>query len=771
MRTKLTISKAIKRAAPRFVLSFSFLMISVLLFAFFSFNNQALANVKPDMPTPGGTVMPDLFTGVMGYRIPIEVPPGRQGVQPGFALIYRSPSRNGWLGVGWDLEVGSIERRTKFGVDYDADDFVLRMSGATIDLINIGNDEYGARIEGGFYRIKKLSSTDGLFYWEVTDKIGMRYLYGQETEYRQHDPSDPTRIFKWCLDQVVDTSGNFMTFTYSKDLGQIYLDRIDYTGNGAIDPTNYVKFHLESRDDAPIMSTANFDVKTAYRLKTIELVANGNPVRAYKLQYDTDPNTPDPDYSVSTGRSVLMSVQQFGKDYALDGDNTVIAGSTLPAIELMHSAEENGLEEQEWTTTAPYWGASNLTYVGDFDGDGNDDIATVKIGACGIIGCMSTVWVKRSIGDSFIEERWADVTFGSYNYWVGDFNGDGKSDIAYTWTMKLYVLKSTGSSFVSESWTANAGNWGGTIAYVRIGDFNGDGKSDISTTSGGDGTIWVKRSTGYSFEEEVWTTTAPTWGASNRTFIGDFDGDGKDDIATVKLQLFCVLGCGYVPTFWVKHSNGSSFIEEKWSDGFPFPLLPYNGGTIMWFVGDFNGDGKTDIAVASGQTGFIIVRVARSTGAAFIIEDWMPTPGSYDSNWNASYAWAGDFNGDGKTDLATASGGTTWVWRSNGSKFSKEVWTTTASKWGGADYTWPGDFNGDGKTDIATASGGTIWVKQSKPFPVDLVTTAYNGLGGATEIAYVPSSHWENTSLPFSIQTVSAVTECDKYDRANKTCM
>jgi hypothetical protein len=64
------------------------------------------------------TALPDLFTGAMSYSIPIEVPVGRNGMNPNLALSYRSSNRNGWLGVGWDLSVGAIQRSVKKSLSY-----------------------------------------------------------------------------------------------------------------------------------------------------------------------------------------------------------------------------------------------------------------------------------------------------------------------------------------------------------------------------------------------------------------------------------------------------------------------------------------------------------------------------------------------------------------------------------------------------------------------------------------------------------------------------
>src|SRR5205085_6277351 len=64
-------------------------------------------------PSPGDNTLSfkaDLFSGKFTYAVPIEVPPGRQGAQPRLALGYNSGGGNGWCGVGWSLDVGSIQR-------------------------------------------------------------------------------------------------------------------------------------------------------------------------------------------------------------------------------------------------------------------------------------------------------------------------------------------------------------------------------------------------------------------------------------------------------------------------------------------------------------------------------------------------------------------------------------------------------------------------------------------------------------------------------------
>src|SRR5207245_210226 len=187
---------------------------------------------------------------------------------------------------------------------------------------------------------------------------------GQTAASRQADPANAANIFKWCLDQVIDTNGNYMTVTYFGDQGQGYLDHIDYTGNGATVPTNTVKFYLEDRPDAPPMYTTNFRVVTAKRLKTIDVLANNIRVRAYKLSYTT---------SASTSRSLLSSVQQYGKDATVDTTGTLTGGTALPAVTVGWLPGGYSFSIWSWYGNA---GAGNAydTYFADVNGDGKADL-------------------------------------------------------------------------------------------------------------------------------------------------------------------------------------------------------------------------------------------------------------------------------------------------------------------------------------------------------------------------------------------------------------
>ena len=200
-----------------------------------------------------------VFTGAANYKVPIKVPPGRAGIQPNLELLYNNYTGNGWVGIGWSLDMGAIKRSAKFGVDYSENDYVFLHNGSSQELVDRsaqwGSGYYGAKIEGGFSKYYFNSGTNG---WEVTKKDGTKYFYGSSTNSQQVNGSD---VFKWCLDRVEDPNGNFMTLTYLKLDGQIYLDEINYTGNtSGLDTTNYVKFYPEDRDDDEVAYTSKYEV-------------------------------------------------------------------------------------------------------------------------------------------------------------------------------------------------------------------------------------------------------------------------------------------------------------------------------------------------------------------------------------------------------------------------------------------------------------------------------------------------------------------------------
>ena len=266
----------------------------------------------------------------------------------------------------------------------------------------------------------------------------------------------------------------------------------------------------------------------------------------------------------------------------------------------------------------------------------------------------------------------------------GDFNGDGRSDVAFLNNAgEWWVGLSDSTQFGQFLWT----RWDvGTTTFsdVSVGDFNGDGRDDLLGMDS-NGFWWVGESQGSVFESKVWTKWKATANWKDIQ-VADFNNDGKDDI----------IGRAQSGQLTVGLSNGTRFSNSKWGQW---------SKAVTWqdvSVGDFNGDGLSDIA---GRANSGKWRVSLSQGNAFATSTW--------SGWTTAGNWndvvVGDFNADGKDDIAgRRDSNKWWIGTSQGNTFKTTFW----GKWDAASNlndVVTGDFNADGKTDIAGRDDNGVW--------------------------------------------------------------
>ncbi|MFH1768460.1 MAG: SpvB/TcaC N-terminal domain-containing protein [Candidatus Omnitrophota bacterium] len=246
--------------------------------------------------------LPDMLTGAFSHAIPISAPPGRKGIQPSLGLSYRSSNSNSWVGLGFSLNPGYIARSTRLGppaYNDQQDTFYLITEGGTTELVNLVDNLYQSKIEGSFTKFFKQADDS----WKVLSKDGSVLKFG-ETSYSKEGSSKGT--FAWYLTKAVDTNGNYIGYSYTKDQGKSYLWRIEYTGNEmGLSPTQTVEFFLEARDDVASSYISSAKIATAKRLKEIHVKVNNDLVWRYELEYA---------YSPKTRRSLLVTVTQKSAD-------------------------------------------------------------------------------------------------------------------------------------------------------------------------------------------------------------------------------------------------------------------------------------------------------------------------------------------------------------------------------------------------------------------------------------------------------------------------
>jgi len=451
------------------------------------------------------------FTGALGYRIPIETPPGRNGIAPNLALTYSSQARNGLAGVGWTIDLGSIQRNTRYGLSYAADGdgaYVASINGSTVDLVLMSGSCYQSKIEGTFSKYCLNQSTS---VWTVTAKDGTKYTYGQEADNnnppitynaRQYDTSGNTsQIFRWYLNRVEDTNGNYMTITYIRDQNEIYPYQIKYTGNvnngpaGVLGTTNMVEFiYQDNRPDTAPSYVPKFKVVTAKRLKEIHTYG-GQLASKYALFYNTDTLVVS---STTVVYSRLTEVYRCNANYQDYNDR---ATQCLVPLTFTYSVPTEGFHTAvAGVTLAP---AKKWNLVGDVNGDGKSDIIVI-----GQVGTSYTVYIADNNG-VFTATQPVAATFQHFYFYTGDFNGDGKTDIATVRNdgLRVYLAQTdidgNFTGFSSADWPAEI-NWDPLqpevyIPLLWLGDFNGDGKTDIASYNNTQGKFAIQLSTGSGF--------------------------------------------------------------------------------------------------------------------------------------------------------------------------------------------------------------------------------------------------------------------------------
>ncbi len=316
---------------------------------------------------------------------------------------------------------------------------------------------------------------------------------------------------------------------------------------------------------------------------------------------------------------------------------------------------------------------------------------------------------------------------------AGDFNGDGKTDLAVADSNGVSVLLGNGDGTFQPALSYSAGV---TPASIAVGDFNGDGKTDIVFVNSGSNRVSVLLGNGDgTFQTPVSYLTESTLYSASSLAVADFNGDGKADLVVgIAAGVSVLLGNGD-GTFQTAVDYASALglvidvaVGDFNGDGWPDlaavnlsnnvnVLLGNGDGTFRtavgyavgspptWIaVGDFNGDGATDI-VANGCCNSVSVLLgngdATFQGAVSYATVLPPILGT-----------VADLNGDGKPDILVAGSGLSVLLGSGNGTFQSAVTYSGVANAGSAGNTLVvGDFNGDGRADIAASNNtGTVSV-------------------------------------------------------------
>jgi len=750
------------------------------------------------------SVKSDKFTGAFSYGIPIKVPPGRAGFQPDLTLIYRSTGGHSWLGQGWDLNPGRIERSTGDGhpkynnpSDPPANDgdpftpldnpdrYLYRTAAGGTELVfsafeDIGGDVcgiYHAEVDSGSF-VRFVHHPDpgnpAGGYWEAWWKDGKKAWFGRDnaTTHTTAIASPDGGIFSWALDREEDLNGNATEYAYQQPAGtnNLYLTRVGYNFVDAA-PMVEITFDVAARSDgngawASYRESyrSGFQMVSDHFLTAItETVAGrgdvypGHPerVRKYVLGYH--------DLDVLHGRTIscLKKVQEFGET---DAD-------FYPALTMDYSVSTPGFVE----------GGYGVPNAGTF--------------------AFSGTWSGY---------------YGDFGTRIMDVNGDGLSDVVrLDWSPDLTARPwraavNTGSGFAETT----AGLPWGLFPFVavdygvnndvgtRVMDLNGDALSDV---------VRLQYS---SFHEAALGTgsgfVATSYGlpSNNFPFVAEDLGYDGGDVGTRVMDLngdglFDFIRLDYERHWWASLNTGLGFAAAT-NQGLPtgaFPFIAF-GFEVNNDVGtrtmDLNGDGLTDVIRMQYDTPFQYAAV--STGSGFVSTSYglfsgglfpfVADVGGYSEDGGDVGTRIMDLNGDGLSDVVRLDLDRQW-WASfnTGQGFTEQMNTGLPSRAfpfvvvrsGRNDVgTRITDVDGDGFSDLVRLElnrdfWGTVTsfgrAAVHKPGAPNLLTKIDNGIGGTVDVEYTPSTKgWMklydpatgqvevNDRLPFVAQAVSKIT-------------
>ena len=289
-------------------------------------------------------------------------------------------------------------------------------------------------------------------------------------------------------------------------------------------------------------------------------------------------------------------VHDFG---VVGGSNGNFASVTIPVSGAQVSQLRSGLWSAVIMSTNNTGGEIRGRFIqrsnlGDFDGDGSNDLALFRP--------SEGVWYSLN------SNGFSATAFGSANDKVvsADYDGDGRTDTAVFRNVNglgIWNIKRSADAGVTEE------QFGFATDLPARGDFDGDGINDLAVFRPSTGVWYVKNSSSANY-------TILRFGlAEDKPIPLDVDGDGRDDIAVYRPST----GTWY----WLRSSDGSSGAARFGLDG----DIPVRG--------DFDGDGKSDITVYRPSTGVWYILFSSNGGfqaLRFGLDGDIPVAGKYDAD-------------------------------------------------------------------------------------------------------------------------------------------
>ena len=480
--------------------------------------------------------------GTANLQYAFEMPPARNGMVPSLGIQYSSEGGSGWLGEGWNLPVPSITLDTRWGVpryDTEKETETYLLSGAmlsTMDddgnmsvshrgdkMIRKADRQFYTRQGGDFSRIIRKGNSPADYYWEVTDRQGVKYTYGGNGAVLKGTITDINGVSRdviseWKLARVEETHGDYIEYVYEttdEDVRgglkakAIYLKEVR-AGNAGQEPHTVVVF--EGNKVKQLKSNnARYGFLTSSNRLLEKVTVNflGEELRSYAFTYKDG----------AFFKEVLESVKQF------DSDNQEVAFQTFDYYDDVQSGNGYVPFQSSSETWNLHDDGLDAGFINPLQGTGRFSDKPTALG--GTTGTSTNVSFYAGVGVIDGSPWKGNTVGGSYSHSTDnskglstfvDLNGDGLPDKVYRQGGALYYRPQLRE------------NDNGNIVYgspIKI-----NGISSFSTTKSSTNTGGAKATVGWmALTAEVGTDMVKT---KTRTteYFSDINGDGLIDLVS-----------------------------------------------------------------------------------------------------------------------------------------------------------------------------------------------------------------------------------------------
>ena len=607
------------------------------------------------------------------YSIPIRVPEGLGGLQPSLSVSYNSQGSNGLLGWCWDLQgLSSITRTgtTQYhdgntsGVDFYDDRFSLdgQRLICVSGIYGANNAEYRTETDGMAKIVSyTCDTTTGPAYFKVWLPNGSIAYYGNSRDSRI-GLQQSNDVCLWLLNRVEDRNGNYMDYHYIKGGDNYALHYINYGGNSISNIPNcyLVRFIYSFRNDSETSFIGDNSIRQVRRLDTIKVIHENNVLYKYWFNYSNPRFQSGYYYTRLTQINFNCGDETYNPTIIQWGNNDYqyYGGSQCQSIDVTggNCSDFDG----------------KIKFPGDFNGDGYTDVLLYYPNLNG--GKAAAFYINDGVSNNrlFFSKQTNYIVLNNNIDWIytPDINGDGLDDIILsnrertiigkdklTITAYLSSVAADGTYSFSQI-PQNFGEFKIKKKYketILVGDFLGEGKQSFLLQECEDNKalprlFYITYSNGTLSAQQLPQSMVLD---ADKMFACDFNGDGiseiyfmnEDEVTTGLLRM--------------RHSGSSYFYETVNSN----MLSPWH----QVFPGDFNGDGKPDLLSyvedgnGNGSWHLHYFKESRLQWPSLDISTQVigvGNPGThgyslkYCNDPDYKFITVGDFNGDGKADVA-----------------------------------------------------------------------------------------------------------------------